>query len=122
MGEGIKLSETKICCFAVPVRLIYPHAITPSGDGVFLSTKQREVLEAQGKNAIRKKVASNDLGMNSSTFHSINSNIFKNFREALEVMDEYYPVFEGRFKRHDLEVWDRMRSLRAKMQRTRNES
>lgn len=55
--------------------------------------------------------------------HSINSNIFNNFREALEVMDEYFPVFEGRFKKkknYD-ELWDRMRSIRAKMMRVKNE-
>lgn len=88
---------------------------------MFLSSKQKEVLEAQGKNAINKKVAHNydRLNMPRSTMHSINSNIFNNFREALEVMDEYFPVFEGRYKRHEKEVWDRMRSIRSKIKRTK---
>jgi len=49
--------------------------------------------------------------------HSINSNIFDNFKEALETMDEYFPIFEGRFKKkkHYDELWDRMRSIRLKM-------
>ena len=84
---------------------------------MFLSSKQKEVLEAQGKNAINKKVADNRLGMPRSTMHSINSNVFNNFREGLEVMDEYFDVFEGRYKRHEDEIWDRMRSIRLKMKR-----
>lgn len=86
---------------------------------MFLSSRQKEILAAQGKDARFKGTADQPdrLNMNRSTMHSINSNIFNNFREALEAMDEYFPVFEGRFKRHEPEVWDRMRSLRLKMKK-----
>lgn len=86
---------------------------------MFLTSKQIEVLEAQGKDARNKKVADDidHLNMPRSTMHSINSNIFNNFREALVVMDEYFDVFEGRYKRHEDEVWDRMRSIRLKIKR-----
>lgn len=90
-------------------------------NGLFLSSRQKEVLEAQGKNATNKKVADNydRLNMPRSTMHSINSNIFDNFKEALETIDEYFPIFEGRFKKekHYDELWDRMRSIRLKMSR-----
>jgi len=84
---------------------------------LFLSTKQKQVLEAQGRKAENKRVADNHdrLNMPRSTMHSINSNIFNNFREALDVMDEYFDVFEGRYRRHGDPVWERMRSIRYKM-------
>jgi hypothetical protein len=86
---------------------------------VFLSSRQKEVLEAQGKYAEYKKVADDKdrLNISRSTLHSINSNIFNNFREGLETMDEYFDIFDGRYKRHFNEVWDRMRSIRYKMKK-----
>lgn len=87
---------------------------------MFLTRAQKRVLEAIGKDAINFKVADDNLKMKRSTMHSINSNIFENFVEALEVMDEYFSIFEGRIKRRggdESDVWDLMRSLRLKIKR-----
>ena len=86
---------------------------------MFLTSKQKEVLEAIGKDAVNFKIADDvdHLNMPRSTMHSINSNVFNNFREALEAMDEYFDVFEGRYRKHEAEVWDRMRSIRLKIKR-----
>ena len=102
----------------------YMHGLFLEMRGVwimFLTTRQKQVLDGQGKNAVNKAVAdtTDHLDMNRSTMHGINSNVFNNFREALEVMDEYFPIVEGRMRKHYPEVWDRMRSLRLKMTRVK---
>ena len=87
---------------------------------MFLTEAQKRVLDAIGKDALNFKVADHNLKMKRSTMHSINTNIFDNFVEALEVMDEYFPIFKGRIKRRggsDSDVWDRMRSIRLKIKR-----
>jgi len=88
---------------------------------MFLTTRQKEVLAAQGKYAENKAVADDaaHLDMNRSTMHGINSNVFNNFREAVEVLDEYFPIFEGRMKKHYPEIWEHLRSIRGKMQKVK---
>jgi len=87
---------------------------------MFLTSRQKQILDAQGRNAERKKTAHVDLDMPRSTMHSINTNVFNGFLSALEAMDEFFPVFEGRYRKHYPEVWERMRSIRNKMQKAKS--
>jgi len=62
----------------------------------FLTKREREILEALGKYNENKNVAHQKLGVAQSTVRSHSTKIFKKFVEALEVIVEYQPVFEGR--------------------------
>ena len=82
---------------------------------MFLTERQKEVLEAQ-KPTNRYHLQPRDrLGVRESTIHSINTEIFQNFMEALEVMadPDVFNIFRRRFKRRKDEAWALTREIRG---------
>ena len=63
-----------------------------------LSQKQKTRLRTQGRHGKNKEVAALDLGINQGALNSSNTRIFVDFKEMLGVMNEYYPIFERRFR------------------------
>jgi hypothetical protein len=55
-------------------------------------------LRTQGKSGENRHVAALDLGISQGTLNSSNTRIFADFNEILQAMNEYYPLFERRFK------------------------
>jgi len=86
---------------------------------MFLTTRQKEVLNAQTLSKRAIKIPEYRLNVKKSTINSINTQVFSDFMEALEIMadDEYWEIFEGRFKKHYENVWDNIRIIRGKMQK-----
>lgn len=82
---------------------------------MFLTERQKEVLEAQTSRARSNAVPHQRLGVSASTVNSINTEIFQNCMEALEVMadPEVFAIFRRRFKRRKEEAWDYTRQIRA---------
>lgn len=63
-----------------------------------LSQKQKFRLLAQGVRAENRRVAALELGISQGTLNSCNTRVFVDFNELLGAMDEFYPVFERRFR------------------------
>jgi len=63
-----------------------------------LSQKQKFRLLAQGVHAENRRVAALELGISQGTLNSCNTRVFVDFNELLGAMDEFYPVFERRFR------------------------
>lgn len=84
---------------------------------MFNTTRQKEVLEAQTPRYRSQKIPSDRLGISESAIHSVNSDVFNNFVEALELMadPDYFQIFEGRFKKHKTEIWSLTRQIRTLM-------
>tara|TARA_Y100000310_G_scaffold345301_1_gene463532 strand:- start:149 stop:436 length:288 start_codon:yes stop_codon:yes gene_type:complete len=86
---------------------------------LFLTKRQKEVLDAQRLKARSSQIPHERLGLHPSTVHSHNTLIFKNFVEALELMtdEEVFEVMRGRFKKkkHGSKVWDLTRALRLQL-------
>lgn len=82
---------------------------------MFLTTRQKAVVESQKPTMRYNMVPSERLGISDSTIHSINSEIFNNFTEALELMadHEVFEIFRGRFKKHKDDVWEHTRQIRS---------
>ena len=90
---------------------------------LFLSHRELEVLDAIGKYATNKITAHEKLinartgkYLSSSTVRAHLTRIFKRYMEAMDVMAEYAPVFEGRFEKHKNKIIACQR-LRAKRRR-----
>jgi len=82
-----------------------------------LSEKQKTRLEAQGKSGENRKIAALVLGISQGTLNSCNTRIFTDFNELLYVMNEYYPLFERRF-RNKPETLRLLRSLARKVRKS----
>jgi len=82
-----------------------------------LSEKQMRRLVAQGKHAENRNIASVRLGVSQGTINSCNTRIFADFNELLWAMNEYYPVFERRF-RNKPESLAMLRSLTRKIRKS----
>lgn len=82
---------------------------------MFLTERQKEVLEAQTSRARSHAVPNQRLGVSESTVNSINTEIFQNCMEALEVMadPDVFAIFRRRFKRRKEEAWDLTREIRG---------
>ncbi len=63
-----------------------------------LSQKQKLRLSAQGRHGENRRVAAVDLGISQGVLNSCNTRVFVDFNELLVAMDEFYPVFERRFR------------------------
>ena len=82
-----------------------------------LSEKQKTRLRTQGRHGEYKEVAAMDLGINQGALNSCNTRIFVDFKEMLEAMNEYYPIFERRF-RNTPESLKLMKSLTRKIRQS----
>lgn len=82
-----------------------------------LSEKQKFRLEAQGRHGENVRVAATRLGISRGALNSCNTRIFTDFIELLHVMNEYYPVFERRF-RNKPEALRQLRSLARKVRKS----
>ncbi len=80
---------------------------------LFLTKKQKKVLEAQLPP--QRHVAPHErLELDESTIDSYNTLIFRNFKEALELMSDpdIFELFKGRFKKHGDAVRESTQQLR----------
>ena len=84
--------------------------------GIVLSEKQKIRLQIQGNDGENRKVAAGMLGINKGALNSCNTRIFVDFNELLYAMNEYYPVFERRF-RHSPYSIRQLRSLTRKIKK-----
>jgi len=82
-----------------------------------LSEKQKLRLQTQGRFGENRRVAAGMLGIKQEALNSCNTRIFVDFVELLDVMNEYYPVFERRF-RHSPECLRQLRSLARKIRKS----
>jgi len=84
---------------------------------MFLTTRQKEVINAQKPRERSQAIPNRRLDITESALHSINSDIFMNFVEALELMadSEVFEIFKGRFKKHHTRVWESTRAIRSQM-------
>ncbi len=86
---------------------------------MFLTKKQKKVIEAQLPTQRSQALPHERLDMHESTIHSYNTLIFHNFKEAIELMGDpdVFELFKGRFKKHEVAVWESTRELRLLMKR-----
>jgi hypothetical protein len=84
-----------------------------------LSEKQKVRLKTQGRNGENMKIAAVELGISQGTLNSCNTRIFVDFNEMLIAMNEYYPVFERRF-RNSPESLKLIKSLSRKIRKSSN--
>ncbi len=86
---------------------------------MFLTKKQKKVIEAQLPTQRSQALPHERLDMNESTIHSYNTLIFHNFKEAIALMGDpdVFELFKGRFKKHEVAVWESTRELRLLMKR-----
>ena len=82
-----------------------------------LSEKQKMRLQVQGRFGENRRVAAQMLGIQKGALNSCNTRIFVDFNELLAAMNEYFPVFERRF-RHSPESIRQMRSLTRKIKKS----
>jgi len=82
-----------------------------------LSEKQKMRLQVQGRHGENRRVAAGMLGINKGALNSCNTRVFVDFCELLWAMNEYYPVFERRF-RHSPECPRQLRSLARKIRKS----
>ena len=82
-----------------------------------LSKKQKMRLKAQGKYGENRKVAALQLNITQGTLNSCNTRIFTDFNELLFIMNEYYPIFERRFKNQPKSL-SMLRSLTRKIRKS----
>ncbi len=89
---------------------------------MFLTTRQRQVLDAQAPRQRSQQYAHERLGVTESTISSINHEIFKNFKEALELMadPDYFNLFERSFRKYSPDIWENTRLIRSQMKKQRN--
>lgn len=81
---------------------------------MFLTKRQKEILDAQKPIARSQQIPHQRLGIHDDTLHSTNTYIFKNFLEALDVMTDpdNFETFKGRFKKNESYIWNKSRELR----------
>ena len=82
-----------------------------------LSEKQKIRLQAQGVYVEIFKVASQMLGIRQGALNSCNTRIFVDFIQLLDAVNEYYPIFERRF-RHSPESIRQLRRLTRKVKKS----
>ena len=84
---------------------------------MFLTERQKEVLKAQTSIARNGAIPYQRLGVSPSTVHSINSEIFQNFLEGLQVIadQDNFDTFKGRMKKHRADIWDLTRQIRGQI-------
>ena len=84
---------------------------------MFTTERQKEILDAQKPISRSNQIPHRRLGVSSSTVNSINTEIFQNFIEALEVMadQDNLDTFRGRFKKHKDHVWALTREIRSNL-------
>lgn len=82
-----------------------------------LSEKQKMRLMAQGRHAENRNVTALRLNVSQGTINSCNTRIFTDFNELLRAMNEYYPIFERRF-RNKPERLSMLRSLTRKIRKS----
>ena len=82
-----------------------------------LSEKQKIRLQAQGRYGENRKVAARILGIRQGALNSCNTRMFVDFNELLAAMNDYYPIFERRF-RHSPESIRQLRSLTRKIKKS----
>ena len=82
-----------------------------------LSEKQKARLKTQGRNGEKMRIAAIELGISQGTLNSCNTRIFVDFTEMLEAMNDYYPVFERRF-RNSPDSLKLLRSLSRKIRKS----
>jgi hypothetical protein len=82
-----------------------------------LSQNQKTRLRNQGRYGENMKVAAINLGISQGALNSCNTRIFVDFNEMLEAMDDYYPVFERRF-RNSPDSLKLMKSLSKKIRKS----
>jgi hypothetical protein len=82
-----------------------------------LSEKQKMRLRVQGRQGENRRVAAGMLGINKGALNSSNTRVFVDFCELLRAMNEYYPVFERRF-RHSPDCLRQLRSLARKIRKS----
>lgn len=76
---------------------------------------QNKILRAQGIHGKSRKLVAQDIRKSRSHIHTTNTTIYQDFREALEVFNEYYPLFERRVLRDSDEVKELLLSLNRKI-------
>ena len=88
---------------------------------MFLTNRQKEVLDAQTPPQRSQRLAHERLGVKESTVSSINHEIFKNFMEALDVManPDYFNIFKRSWKKHGANIWELTRLIRSNMKKER---
>jgi len=84
---------------------------------MFLTKHQKKVLDAQTPRAAYGSTPSERLGISDNAIDSVNTDVFANFKEAMELManPDYFQIFEGRIKRHFETLWEATRLVRANM-------
>jgi hypothetical protein len=81
-----------------------------------LTTNQKKVLKAIGKHNETRNVAANGLGITQGALDATLNQIYTDFKDTLEALDEYYEVFARRLKHEsDNEVYSRLRRIARKM-------
>ena len=86
---------------------------------MFLTNRQKEVLDAQTPRQRSQRLAHERLGVTESTVSSINHEIFKNFMEALDIManPDYFNIFERSWRKHGVNIWELTRLIRSMMKK-----
>ena len=82
-----------------------------------LSEKQKSRLRSQGRHGENVKVAAVRLGISQGALNSCNTRIFVDFNEMLEAMDDYYAIFDRRFRNSPRSL-ELMRSLSRKIRKS----
>ena len=97
--------------------IIFYRFSRPCVSGMVLSEKQKMRLIVQGSQGENRRVAALELGISQGALNSCNTRVFVDFNELLMAMNEYYPVFERRF-RNNGESLKLLRSLTRKIKKS----
>lgn len=81
---------------------------------MFLTKREREIIDLQNRQASRKIIAS-QCDVSVSQMHSTNSKVYKDFLEALRTVDENFRLFGRRMVRDNKEVKQRLLSINRKV-------
>lgn len=84
----------------------------------FLTPREEEILKALGRDNQNKNVAAHGLGITQKGLSSHLSRIFLRALDAMDVVAEYAPIFEGRLSKHET----RIRSTQRKRARRLREA
>lgn len=78
-----------------------------------LTSKQRKILEVLSRNDAKETAS--QLGVSVNDLHVSNTLVFQNFSESLNVMLDYFPIFERRLRARDPELYTKLRRLASKI-------
>lgn len=89
---------------------------------MFLTNRQKEVLDAQAPRQRSQMIAKDRLGIAESTISSINHVIFNDFVEALELMadPDYFHLFDRGFRKRYDRIFGLTRKIRTNMKQLRD--